>query len=163
MSVVAHLYPANDPLPETRLQMAERHIREGQARIARQYEIIAKLRHEGHSTLAAEGLLAVFETTLAGFREQLELLRKIHNFEWVSPVPADWRCGNLPERPNGNLSTGDREDLFIRARHYMEQGARIRGLAANELQEDQRKGLDDLALSYEQLGERLLGGRQAET
>jgi hypothetical protein len=45
---------------ETELQMAERHVREGRRHIARQKEIIQKLRSLGAPTDDAETLLAIF-------------------------------------------------------------------------------------------------------
>ena len=50
------------------LEMAERHICESEARVTRQREIVEKLRRDGHSTHAAEALLAIFEKALASHR-----------------------------------------------------------------------------------------------
>lgn len=62
-------------LGETTLQMVERHIREGEAHVVRQMEIIEELRRDGHPTLAAESLLQVFLQTLASHKMHAEQLR----------------------------------------------------------------------------------------
>jgi hypothetical protein len=49
-------------LPESHLAMAERHVRGGQARIARQGELLAEMRADNHPCAAAEAeaILATF-------------------------------------------------------------------------------------------------------
>ena len=57
------------------LALAERHIAEGEIRITRQREMIAELERDGHDTTAAQGLLAVFQHTMALYvadRERLQ-------------------------------------------------------------------------------------------
>lgn len=44
-----------DNPPEDLLTMAQRHVREGEARIARQEALIAKLTQEGHHAAATRG------------------------------------------------------------------------------------------------------------
>ncbi|TGS71566.1 hypothetical protein EN817_28225 [Mesorhizobium sp. M3A.F.Ca.ET.174.01.1.1] len=53
---------------ETNLEMGERHVREGKARIARQRELIEELSRDGHPTKTAEKVLQKFEAV----QEQLE-------------------------------------------------------------------------------------------
>lgn len=48
------------PRHETLLQMAERHVREGEALIARQRRLIDKLARDGHSTDDAQEFLQNF-------------------------------------------------------------------------------------------------------
>jgi len=59
---------------ETDLEMAHRHIREGELRVVYQGEIIDKLRQDGHPTLQAESLLVMFEHILGEFRDHLHYL-----------------------------------------------------------------------------------------
>jgi hypothetical protein len=56
---------------ETELEMVRRHIREGYAHVARQYEIIVELRASGHSIVLAEALLATFLTTQTAHENHL--------------------------------------------------------------------------------------------
>jgi hypothetical protein len=65
-----------DPPPEDLLAMAQRHIREGEARVARQEEIIAILRRDGHAAAAARG-----EAVLVQMRRALDLSRRHLEFE----------------------------------------------------------------------------------
>lgn len=60
---------------ETELEMAERHVQQGQLHVARQCELIEELRIDGHDTTQAEELLAEFEAILAEHRKHLEFLR----------------------------------------------------------------------------------------
>ena len=46
---------------ETDLEMVRRHVRQGAAHVARQFQRVAKLRADGQSTEVAEQLLATFE------------------------------------------------------------------------------------------------------
>ncbi len=50
---------------ETELEMADRHVAEGEGHIARQREIIADFARRGQSTIAATDLLRQFEETQA--------------------------------------------------------------------------------------------------
>jgi hypothetical protein len=63
------------PREETKLEMSERHVREGEAHVRRQSEIIAELREAGHSTQDSEALLNVFEQLLASHRKHLDIVR----------------------------------------------------------------------------------------
>jgi hypothetical protein len=59
---------------EADIAMTERHISLGERHIARQIEIIAKFRRDGHDTLEAERLLANFEVSQSlhiGHRDRL--------------------------------------------------------------------------------------------
>ena len=60
---------------ETKLQMAERHVREGEHHVASQREIVAHLREHGCSTELAERLLGNLEDLLAMHREHLTRIR----------------------------------------------------------------------------------------
>lgn len=55
----------------SKVEMARRHVREAEAHIARQKEIIEELRRDGHSTLEAELLLKVFQDTLRSHKESV--------------------------------------------------------------------------------------------
>ena len=56
---------------ETDFEMVLRHVREGEACVARQREIIAELAAGGHPTDMAETLLAQFETILLEHKAHL--------------------------------------------------------------------------------------------
>ena len=60
---------------ETEIEMAERHVRQGQAHVARQSELVEQLRVDGHDTRQAEELLTEFEAILTEHRKHLELAR----------------------------------------------------------------------------------------
>jgi hypothetical protein len=62
-------------MQETELEMAERHVREGAAHVARQKELLEQLRRDGHDDTQAEELLTVFEATLQEHRDDLERIR----------------------------------------------------------------------------------------
>ena len=64
--------------PETRLEMAERHVREGERHVANQREILEHLSEHGHSTELAERLLSNLEGLLAMHREHLARIRAEH-------------------------------------------------------------------------------------
>ena len=49
---------------ETELEMVQRHVREGEAHVARQREIVVELRERGDPTEMALALLAEFEDLL---------------------------------------------------------------------------------------------------
>jgi hypothetical protein len=59
--------------PEDALAQAERHIREGEARIARQIALIEKLDRDGHEHVAdtARELLETFQNVLENWRADL--------------------------------------------------------------------------------------------
>ena len=57
------------------LKMALRHVREGEAHVARQKQIIAELRRDRHPTLEAEKLLETFEQTLKAHQDGLAVVR----------------------------------------------------------------------------------------
>jgi hypothetical protein len=59
---------------ETELAMTRRHVREGEAHVARQREIVNELSDHGHDTVMAETLLAEFESTLRDHRAHLARL-----------------------------------------------------------------------------------------
>ena len=60
---------------ESLLEIAERHVLEGAARVARQRELIAKLRVDGRSTVAAAELLAIFEEVQTVFEQDLARIK----------------------------------------------------------------------------------------
>jgi Fe2+ or Zn2+ uptake regulation protein len=59
------------PSPEDHLTQAQRHVREGEQRVADQRQRIAQLAADGHDTTDAEALLATLEQTLALMRDHL--------------------------------------------------------------------------------------------
>jgi hypothetical protein len=56
---------------------AERHVREGEARVARQIVLIEKLKRDGHPRAAEEAsmLLVTLQTSLELFRDHLRIER----------------------------------------------------------------------------------------
>ncbi|TNC69471.1 hypothetical protein [Rubellimicrobium roseum] len=56
---------------ETELEMVQRHVREGEAHVKRQREIVAELRERGHPTDVAIALLAEFEDLLRQHKAHL--------------------------------------------------------------------------------------------
>lgn len=56
---------------ETEWEMCVRHVREGEAHVVRQRQIVAELRAGHHPTALAEQLLAEFERTLIDHRAHL--------------------------------------------------------------------------------------------
>ncbi|HLY04415.1 MAG TPA: hypothetical protein VKR31_01595 [Rhizomicrobium sp.] len=52
-----------------------RHVREGEAHVARHGELIEELRVDGHDTRRAEELLTEFEAVLVEHKKHLEVLR----------------------------------------------------------------------------------------
>lgn len=67
--------PAAHPLRETDLQMALRHVIEGERRVVRQRVLAARLAPSGGETaLLAEVLLADFQATLEAHRAHLDRL-----------------------------------------------------------------------------------------
>jgi len=56
---------------ETELEMVQRHVREGEAHVERQREIVAELRARGDRTDLAVALLAEFEDMLRQHRAHL--------------------------------------------------------------------------------------------
>jgi len=61
--------------PETILEQAIRHVRDGQRIIAQQRALIAKQKEGGRHTEAADSLLVQFERALAIFEEDLRVIR----------------------------------------------------------------------------------------
>jgi hypothetical protein len=49
---------------ESLLEMAQRHVAEGEVRVARQTALVAELARDGHNTARAEALLATLKNTL---------------------------------------------------------------------------------------------------
>lgn len=58
-------------LPETPLDLAQRHIAEGEERVAHQTALIDRLVQQGHDTTAAELLLSTMKETLFLMRSHL--------------------------------------------------------------------------------------------
>jgi hypothetical protein len=63
------------PLAE-RIAMAERHVRDGNAILQRQRNLIERRRGAGYSTDSSEELLARFETSQAIFEDDLRRFRR---------------------------------------------------------------------------------------
>lgn len=61
---------------ETTLQMATRHVREGEVHIACQQDIIDHLRREGLPTFQAESLLEIFLLVQAAHQDHLQSLQE---------------------------------------------------------------------------------------
>ncbi|HEV2098037.1 MAG TPA: hypothetical protein VGR45_03825 [Stellaceae bacterium] len=61
---------------ETKLEMARRHVHEGEEHIARQREIIAGLQDDGEVKRLAQQLLLGFETIMREHRASLARLEK---------------------------------------------------------------------------------------
>lgn len=61
---------------ETKLEMGERHVREGKARIARQRQLIEELLHDGHRTEEARRLLREFEAVQRELEALVDFLRR---------------------------------------------------------------------------------------
>lgn len=57
--------------PESKLEMVQRHVRQGEAHVAKQHEIIAKLHALGRPVDVAERLLESFEYSLDEHRAHL--------------------------------------------------------------------------------------------
>lgn len=56
---------------ETLLEMAQRHVADGEARVAYQTALVAELARDGHNTARAEALLATLKNTLYLMRDVL--------------------------------------------------------------------------------------------
>jgi hypothetical protein len=54
--------------------IAERHVKEGQRVVARQRELIARMKALGQDTATAQELLDIFERTLAQFEDDLRVI-----------------------------------------------------------------------------------------
>jgi hypothetical protein len=59
---------------ETLVEIARRHVLEGETHLRRQVEIVAELRRDGHPTEIAEALLGEFEQTLKDHKTHLSRL-----------------------------------------------------------------------------------------
>jgi hypothetical protein len=66
----------DEPDHKAELEMADRHIREAEAHITRQREIVTQLRQDGHSAACnrGEALLAIFEQTMASHLDHRALI-----------------------------------------------------------------------------------------
>ena len=58
---------------ETLLELAQRHVSEGEARVAHQAALVAKLAQQGCDTAQAESLLATMKDTLRLMHEHLAI------------------------------------------------------------------------------------------
>jgi hypothetical protein len=58
------------------IEEGKRHLREGEARVARQKELIAELERDGHETAQARDLLASFEATLEAQHHHMNLMMR---------------------------------------------------------------------------------------
>jgi hypothetical protein len=61
---------------ETELEMVQRHVRHGRALVARQHEILAKLRAANHPTELAEDVLVSLQTVQTEHEAHLARLSK---------------------------------------------------------------------------------------
>ena len=61
--------------PETKLEKAERYVREGEEHVATQKSIVAGQHALGHNTRESRALLEIFEDSLAGHKENLTTLK----------------------------------------------------------------------------------------
>lgn len=70
-----------EPLEESPLEQAERHIHQGEEHIAKQRALIARLEEKGHVQLlpAAIELLTQMEQSLATHRDHAEIERRTPN------------------------------------------------------------------------------------
>jgi hypothetical protein len=59
---------------ENTLAMATRHVRQSEGRVARQRQVVEKLRADGHDTTQAGNILATLEALLRQHREHLTRL-----------------------------------------------------------------------------------------
>jgi hypothetical protein len=61
---------------ETFLEMATRHVREAEAHVTRQREIVNELRRNGEDATDSEALLATFESLLRSHQLGFEIARR---------------------------------------------------------------------------------------
>jgi hypothetical protein len=59
---------------ENALAMATRRVRQSEGRVARQRQVVEKLRADGHDTIQAENILATLEALLRQHRDHLTRL-----------------------------------------------------------------------------------------
>ena len=59
-----------------RLKLANKHVAEGEQRVAAQFELLARLERGGHNSLQAGKLLRQFEETLALYVEARDCIAK---------------------------------------------------------------------------------------
>jgi hypothetical protein len=64
-------------MPETAIQIAQRHERESEDRVVRQDLLVGQLWRAGHSTVMAEDLLCIYKANLQRHRDQLEEIRQL--------------------------------------------------------------------------------------
>ena len=64
---------------ETSLELARRHVSEGEQRIAEQTQRIVELSLDGHDTTTAEELLVVLEQTVRVMRKRLAEEERVHS------------------------------------------------------------------------------------
>jgi hypothetical protein len=75
---------------ETPLQMAARHVVEGERRVGRQRDMVESLRQDGHNTDIAQALLNIFEKLLEEHREALLRLQSRDDaWQPISTAPYD--------------------------------------------------------------------------
>ena len=67
-------------MPESELQMAERHVAEGERHVVEQEELVSRLELDGLPTSDAQELLSTFHATLAVHREHLSRLQDEQGF-----------------------------------------------------------------------------------
>jgi hypothetical protein len=61
-------------MEERHLALANKHIRDGQARVDQQLELVERIRARGDSTTNAEAFLDLLQNTLASWQDQRDLI-----------------------------------------------------------------------------------------
>jgi len=61
--------------PETKLEKAERYVREGEVHVASQTEIVAGLKASRRGAREAQALLKIFKDSLDGHRQSVAILK----------------------------------------------------------------------------------------
>jgi hypothetical protein len=87
---IAPLDAGHKDARESPLQMAARHVVEGERRVARQRDMVESLKQDGHNTDMAQALLNIFEKLLEEHREALLRLQS-RDAAWqpISTAPYD--------------------------------------------------------------------------
>lgn len=76
-------------MTETERDMTERHVRDGRHHLARQREVVARLRGAGHDETMARELLLTLEVSQRQHEEHLARLVTRDLLECIPQTPAD--------------------------------------------------------------------------